>query len=97
MLILSVSSSTAIGMAAEPPTCEEVLKSAEMAVKSQEELVKKLEDQVAHKDQQLQEQQNHDKIIYRQPVPWLLLGGLITIINPVIGIPVMAVGAARAL
>lgn len=77
--------------------CDQTLNDAIAAIEAQKALIDKLEQHLELKNTEIQQLKSHDTIIYRQPVPWLILGGVLTIINPAIGIPVMAIGAGRAL
>ncbi len=77
--------------------CDQALSDCDKALKEQQLATAKLKEVAAAKDAQINDLERHDKIIYRQPLPWLLLGAAISLLNPAIGIPLIAVGVAREL
>lgn len=77
--------------------CDKALADCDTLTKDQAVLIDKLKALALAKDAQISNLEGHDKIIYRQPLPWLLLGAAVSLINPVIGVPLLAVGIAREL
>ncbi len=77
--------------------CDQALDKCDTLSKEQIRLIGHLKALAASKDAQITELEGRDKIIYRQPLPWLLLGAAVSLLNPAIGIPLIAVGVAREL
>lgn len=82
--------------AADTP-CDQVVKDCQELVRASDEVNRKLEDVIEKKDSEIQHLQDNDKIIYKQPAPWLILGGIVSIFNPLVGVPLIAAGLARSL
>ena len=77
--------------------CDQALKDCAALVEAQKKVQMELEAQIKVKDEQLKQAKNRDTIIYKQPAPWLILGGIVSVFNPLIGVPFLAAGLARAL
>ncbi len=77
--------------------CDQALNDCDAALKAEHKVSESLTKIVADRDSRIVDLEGRDKIIYRQPIPWLIVGGIVAAINPLIGLPLVAAGIARAL
>lgn len=81
----------------EVKLCDQALKDCGSLVEAQKKVQKEQDALLKAQQEELNRLKSHDTIIYRQPAPWLILGGVVSIFNPLIGVPILAAGLARAL
>lgn len=77
--------------------CDQALSDCDKALKAEHKVTESLTKIVAARDERIVDLEDRDKIIYRQPMPWLIVGGIVAAFNPLIGLPLVAAGIARAL
>jgi hypothetical protein len=77
--------------------CDQALTKCDEALEAQRALAFKQSQILAAKQEEIKDLKDHDQVFYRQPAIWLVVGALTSIINPAVGIPLIAAGVSRAL